>query len=218
MSAPHPLCGWKHPGELFQTKCISHHKPASCILDGFWLWQQTPHICGVSFILGFTFANNAVFLNLTLLHGPNKYSSCLFPLSVSFWAHENRWEQGDACMLSCPVPHRLIYVTLQLNHRSGFLLCPLLPSCVCFMLVVFWSYSFLHAKGAAGKGIFFFLWVGESSILHNLSPFSASPHQIAILGSHVTCNKAPLHHRNMPINKFYIFFSSAAHHRSNFSK
>lgn len=90
-------------------------------------------------------------------------------------------------------------------------------TCACFMLVVFWSCSFLHAKGAAGKGIFF-LWVGESSILHNLSPFSASPHQIAILGSHVTCNKAPFHHRNMPINKFYIFFSSAAHHRSNFSK
>lgn len=39
-------------------------------------------ICGVSFILGFTFANSTVFLNLTLLHIPNKYADGLFLLCL----------------------------------------------------------------------------------------------------------------------------------------
>jgi len=47
-------------------------------------------ICGVSFSLGFAFANGAVLLNMTLLHTPNKYVDCLFPLSVSPWAYRNR--------------------------------------------------------------------------------------------------------------------------------
>lgn len=155
---------------------------------------------------------------------------CVLELDFGSWAKQilklflptlclllGSWEQGDACMLSCPIPQRLIFVTLQPNHRPGFLLCPLLPwhvlaSCWLFSGLV---HSYMQREQLEKA---FFFWVGESSILHNLSPFSASPHQIAILGSHVTCNKAPFHHRNMPINKFYIFFSSAAHHRSNFSK
>lgn len=171
-------------------KCISHRKPASCILDGFWLWQQMLQICGVSFILGFTFANSAVFLNSTLLHGPNKYADCLFPFSVPPWAQENRG------YLNVVLP-RSLWSCLHdrahssQNHSPGLLPCPSLSSLAvfAFTLVVFWWFFYLHAKGAAGKGFFFsfffffLLWVGESSILHNLSPFSVSLYQIAILGS-----------------------------------
>lgn len=117
----------------------------------------------------------------------------LFPIGLSMW-HCSR--TTDQASFSVPCYHRVF--------ASCWLFSGLIP-----------SYT---QREQLEKAFFFFLWVGESSILHNLSPFSASPHQIAILGSHVTCNKAPLHHRNMPINKFYIFFSSAAHHRSNFSK
>lgn len=155
MSAPHPLCGWKHPGELFQAKCISHHKPASCILDGFWLWQQTPHICGGSFILGFTFANNAVFLNLTLVRGPNKYSSCFFPLSVSFWVHENR-----GMPVCCPAPFPRV---LSLWH------CSPTTDQVSFSVPCYHDMCLLHAgcflvlfiltcKGSSWKRHFFSEW------------------------------------------------------------
>lgn len=97
-----------------QTKCISHRKPASCVLDGSWLCQKTLQICGVSFILGVAFANSAVFLSLTLLHAPKEYAGCPFaPLSP--------WAQGDARIRSCPAPYGLLYMTRHesWNHRPA---------------------------------------------------------------------------------------------------
>lgn len=163
MSIPHPLCGWEHPGGLSQTKCISHCKPASCILDGFWFWQQMLQICGASFILGFTFANSAVFLSLTLLHTPNKYADCLFPLSVSPQAHKNR-RMPEYCPVPFPTGfsrwHNTMVGTTDWASFSATCYHDLLCACFhtgCFLVFFF----FLHAKRTAGKGIFF-LRVGES--------------------------------------------------------
>lgn len=149
-------------------------------------------ICGVSFILGFTFANSAVFLNLTLLHTPKKHAHCLFPLTVSPWAHKNRRMPEYCSVPSHPLQASLHDTTHHSwNHRPGFLHCLLLSwlavlshfhkglFSAAFISSYFSSFyfffSFLHAKGTSGKG-FFSMSRGIISILHNLSPFSVSLH------------------------------------------
>lgn len=134
-------------------------------------------ICGVSFILGFTFVNSAVFLNLTLLHTPNKYADCLFPLSVSPWAHKDRRMPAY-----CPVPFHIGFSawhnTRWLESQAGL---PSLPLAVMTWYVLAFTlffpgvFFFLCTKGTAGKSIFP-MSGGIITILHNLSPFSVGLH------------------------------------------
>lgn len=139
-------------------------------------------VCGVSFIFGFSFASNAVFLNLTLLHTPNKYADCFSPPFVSSWACKNRG-MLEYRPIPLPIGFPTWHNTRWLEPQTGL---PFLPVTVmtCYVLplsenwlfsgVGFFFFLVLACKGNSWKRHFFPMSGGIISILHNLSPFSVS--------------------------------------------
>lgn len=142
-------------------------------------------ICGISFILGFTFASIAVFLNLTLLHIPHRYADSLFLLSVSPWTSNN-----SGMPEYCPVS----FLWTSLHHTTAgttddwtafsaicyhaFLCAYFHTDCFlvgCVAVLVFFFFLSCMQREQLGKA-FFSMSTRIVSILHNLSPFSVSLH------------------------------------------
>lgn len=141
-------------------------------------------ICGISFILGFTFANSTVFLNLTLLHIPNKYADGLFLLCLPLDFQKQRNAQY------CPVSFSAWHITRQLEPRTGLTSLPLatmhfcvliftmavfLVGCVADLLFSFVFFLSCMQREQLEKA-FFSMSRRIVSILHNPSPFSVSLH------------------------------------------